>query len=374
VRTLDAGFAADRYLSARLEIAPEFARGGDGVIRSSFPLARYRRAADELRRRLLAEPEVSGVTFTAHLPRTHHPPRRIEIEGADGALVDHIARERVAAIGIAANYFDVLGVPVRAGRPFGAADIDTPAPVAIVNESFVRRVLQDRSPLGHRVRELPSDPSGAAGPWLDIVGVVGDLGVMAGDASTSAALYRPASPDSAYPAHIALAMRTEPAGFSDRLRAIAAAVDPTLHLHDVEPLDEVGRTLWLEFNFLFTLLVVVSAIALLLSLSAVYAIMAFAVARRRREIGIRVALGADRLQVASAILARPIAQVGGGVLAGAVVTSLLAFAATGGVTAWGALLVAAYAALMSGVCLLACLTPLRRALRIDPADTLRADA
>jgi predicted permease len=371
-RSVDAGFPTREYLSARLEIAPEFARDADGLIRSSFPLARYRHTAENLQQRLLADPAVVGVTYTAHLPRTHHPPQRIEVEGADASLSEHLARERVGVVGIASNYFDVIGAPPRTGRSFGVADVAARAPVAVVNESFVRRVLQARNPIGRRVRELPRDRSAAPGPWLEIVGVVGDLGVIAGDAGNGAALYRPAPPDAVYPAHIAVHVRGEAAAFSDRLRTIAAAVDPSLHLHDVETLEEIGRTLWLEFNFLFGLLVVVSATALLLSLSAIYAIMAFNVARSTREIGIRLALGADRARLATAILARPLVQIVAGVLAGAVLTSLLAHAATGSATLRGTVLVAAYVAGMTGVCLLACLAPLRRAMRIDPGDTLKS--
>ncbi len=117
-----------------------------------------------------------------------------------------------------------------------------------------------------------------------------------------------------------------------------------------------------------------SSIALLLALAGIYAVMSFAVSRRTREIGIRVALGAGARQVVTAIFRRSLTHVALGVLAGGAATTLLVHASsTGGLTARGAALVAAYATLMLGVCLLACVVPTRRALRIEPRDALRAE-
>jgi predicted permease len=371
VQSLDAGFPSERYLSARLEMSPVFARTADGVVRASFPLERYRAACDALDRRLAAEPGVLGVTFTDRLPRTHHPARPVEIEG-DGRSPGAATPPRPAAsVAVSVDYFDVLGAPVRAGRAFQLADLDPLARTAIVNDAFVTRVLDGRAAIGRRVRDVSRAPDQPPGPWLEIVGVVSDLGVMAGDPTNGAGIYRPAAPGAAYPTHVAIHVQGDPGSLSPRLRSIAAAVDPTLHLHDVEPLDEVGRTLWLEFAFLFRLLVLVSAVALLLSLSAIYSTLAFAVARRTREIGVRVALGAGRRHVATAIFSRPLAHVGIGVVVGAVLTAALARLADGDLSARGAALVAAYALVMMGVCLLACITPARRALDVDPIAALK---
>jgi putative ABC transport system permease protein len=165
-----------------------------------------------------------------------------------------------------------------------------------------------------------------------------------------------------------------PASFAPRLRALATAVDPTLRVDELLPLDAVGAELWSELAFLFRVLVVVSAVALLLSLSGIYSVMAFAVSRRTREIGVRVALGSDRRHVVAAVFARPLAQVASGIAAGGVLTALITLAVHDGALSAAQLgAVVAYAALMLGVCLLACVVPTRRALRIQPTEALRAD-
>jgi ABC-type antimicrobial peptide transport system permease subunit len=109
-------------------------------------------------------------------------------------------------------------------------------------------------------------------------------------------------------------------------------------------------------------------------LAGIYAVMAFTVARRTREIGIRVALGASQRRVLASIFRRPLTQVALGVLAGTFVTGLLAYGLNGmAVSPRGAAMVAAYAVLMLAVCLMACIVPTRRALAVEPTEALRAD-
>ena len=122
-----------------------------------------------------------------------------------------------------------------------------------------------------------------------------------------------------------------------------------------------------------------TAVALLLSLAGIYAVMSFIVARRTREIGVRVALGASRVSVVGAIFRRPLIQVGLGILAGA---ALIAAGGsletempglTGGLTLTDVAMLVAYAIVMLGVCLLACVVPTRRALGVEPTIALRMD-
>ena len=131
--------------------------------------------------------------------------------------------------------------------------------------------------------------------------------------------------------------------------------------------------MWNEFDFLFRLLVLVSSIALLLSLAGIYSVMSFTVSRRTREIGIRVALGAIPARVVAAIFARPLTQVALGVAAGGGLVFVLTRVVTG-LSPKEVAIVVAYMALMMGVCLLACVVPTQRALRIQPTKALRTDA
>ena len=256
------------------------------------------------------------------------------------------------------------------GRGFHSGDVGSDPGVVIVNQSFIGGVLGGRNPIGRRVRN--ATPAGQEpGPWYEIVGVVGDLGMADGNLDEDAGLYDPVEPGNSVPIHMVVHLGGDPASFAPRLRRIAAAVDPTLQLHELLPLDEVGATMWLEMDFLFWLLLLVSAIALLLSLAGVFSVMAFTVSRRTREIGIRVALGADRRRIVAAIFSRPVAQVGLGIIAGGGLVAALVRVVIGALTTREVGLVVAYAALMMGVCMLACIVPARRALRVEPTEALR---
>ncbi len=372
IQSADVGFPAGEYLSARLELDLEPPPGASADIPQVEFLARFGATYQELERRLEAEPAVVGVTFADRLPRTFHPQRRVEVEEGLAAPPESALRPRASSVSVAPDYFEVLGAPILSGRGFHSGDLESDARVVIVNQSFVAKVLGDRNPIGRHVR-FARPPDAEAEPWYEIVGVVRDLGMVSGNLE-GAGFYLPAAPGEVSPLHLAIRVRGEPEAFAPRLRAVAAEVDPSLRLHDLQPLDEVGATMWLESDFLSRLLILVSAIALLLSLAGIYSVMSFTVSRRTREIGIRVALGADRRRVIAAIFRRPLAQVGLGILGGGgLVAALMLPIYEGALSARHVGVLVAYVALMLGVCLLACIVPTQRALRIEPTEALRAD-
>jgi ABC-type antimicrobial peptide transport system permease subunit len=140
------------------------------------------------------------------------------------------------------------------------------------------------------------------------------------------------------------------------------------------PLDQAGASGWNDSQYIARLMTVLSAIALLLSLTAIYSVTAFTVSRRTREIGIRVALGADRRRVIAVILRRPLMQVGFGLAAGAVMVTLTFTGLYETTPTLSELfLIAVYAVILVAVCLLACVVPARRALRVEPARALTVD-
>src|SRR5688572_4188328 len=353
-QTRDVGFAANEYLSARLVLDAE-AGGRTAAI------------VEELRRQLSAEAGVAAVTIADTLPGLQHPGGRFEVEG-DDAPPTYGYDVRVASVD--SEFFGALGAPVLSGRSFAPTDIASGRDIAIVNASFVEHVLRGRNPVGRRVRLAPRGDD-QAGPWLDIVGVVRDLGISGTD---GAGLYRPLSPDSAN-VRVALRIAGGPEAFRDRLRAVASSVDPTLRVYEVMRLDRVGADQWLESQYLSRALTVFSGVALLLSLMAIYAVMAFTVVQRTREIGTRVALGADRWRVIAAIARRPLVQIGLGIGAGGALVVLIFVGMFDGFpTPSEAGLIAAYATTILAVCLSACVVPIRRALRLEPSQVLRADA
>jgi hypothetical protein len=320
---------------------------------------------------VIAEPEVAGLTVADRLPGTLHPRWRIEIDG-DAAPGTSAPWHDVSSASVAVNFFDVLGVPVLAGRPFTTADLESSLGVVIVNQPFVTHVLGGQNPIGRRIRRGPVDGTDTPGPWLEIVGVVRDLGMLGRD--TGAGLYHPVSAETASALRVAVRITGSPESFAARFRTVARDVDPTLQIRELMPLDHVGASGWNESQYLSRVLAVLSAIALLLSLTAIYSVTAFIVSTRTREIGLRVALGADRRRVIAAILRRPLAQVGLGIVAGGFLVALTFLGIFESVpSGTEAALIAAYAVLMMGVCLLACIVPTRRALRVEPARALAVD-
>jgi predicted permease len=394
LRTVDVGVPAGEYLTLRLEMdreAQDAAR--TDTSRAAF-LARFRRSYQELERRVATDPAVSGVAFAERLPRTYHPHRLAEVDAGGAAPLDpEWPGYRITSARVGPGFFDAFSAPVVAGRPFDAADHATDRGVpgdstaeggpVIVNQAFVRLVLGDRNPIGRRVRYTHFEdrsPRRLAEPsaWYEIVGVVRDLGMSIGDGEGDdpkrAGVYHPVAPGGAYPAQVALRVRGDAAAFAPRLRALATTVDPTLRLYDLRPLSEVNDAELQFLSFWFRLLLFVSAIALTLSLAGIYSVMSFTVARRTREIGIRVALGADRWRVVVAVFRRPVAQVAVGIAAGATLIGALLFASSHrGLLPLQVATIVGYAALMMLVCMLACIVPTRRALRVEPTEALRAD-
>lgn len=349
----DLGLPAREYLSARFAIDADAQRTAATL--------------DELRRQLMAEPGVTSVAFADRLPGMSHSGGRFEIED-DDAPPTYGYDVRTASVD--AGFFGALNAAVMSGRVFTHADLASNREVAIVNASFVERVLHGGNPVGRRVRRTASNTEQTPGPWIEIIGVVRDLG-MGGN--NGVGLYRPLPGDSST-VHLALHVEGAPASYADRLRATASRVAPTLRMYDVMPLDRVGSDQWLESQYLARLLTVLSGLTLLLSLMAIYAVLSFTVAQRTREIGTRVALGADRVRVIAPIIRRPLAQIGIGIGVGG---TLLVLAFVGqyqsAPSVFEAALMTAYATTMLIVCLSACIVPIGRVLRLQPSQVLRAE-
>jgi ABC-type lipoprotein release transport system permease subunit len=207
-------------------------------------------------------------------------------------------------------------------------------------------------------------------PWLEIVGVVRDLGMNV-QGPTVAGAYIPLTLRAVDTVHIAARISGDMVAATNALRSIAAKADPTLRVSDVQPLDQAKAPMVKTFQYIARAFGGVTLSTLVLALSGIYAVMSFAVSRRTREIGIRVALGSQPWRVVLTVMRRPLIQVTAGLVAG----SLLAFviASANGVTLGLGLGVAGYALIMLCVCLLACASPARRAVKIDPIAALRAE-
>lgn len=186
-------------------------------------------------------------------------------------------------------------------------------------------------------------------------------------------MYRPLVREWVYPINAAIRVQGDPKVFAPRVRAIATDIDVALRLADLMPLRDVDKG-ELDFTvFWVRMTSFVSVMMLVFSLVSIYAVMSFAVARRTREIGVRVALGASPWRIVRAVFKQPLRQLGMGLLAGTVlVWALLGGTDNGVPTAKELLTLGAYTALVAVVFLIACIVPTRRALSVQPTEALRA--
>ena len=381
VETFDAGFPTEEFLAARIQLDTPTAGAEPTDAAREAHRAVFAGRLEELRRRVTDEPGVADVTFVDRLPRTARPQYDIELPEDANRKPDIPFREATVAR-IDPSYFDTLETSVLAGRAFGPADLTTGTQVAIVDQGFVDQVLQGRNPIGQQVRFASdrSDPTTAPNPWMEIVGVVKELGMGAPTrVGRAAGLYLPSSPERLGRVYMMVHLRTDPLTFAPKLREIATAVDPTLRVSEVQRADQILEPLIWFVQLWLRVTVVMTAVALALALSGIYAVLSFIVARRTREIGVRVALGADRRRVIGAIFRRPLIQVGLGVLAGNALLALAGSVKTempgldGELSVGQLAVLAAYGFVMLGVCLLACIVPTRRALSVEPTIALRME-
>lgn len=354
------GIGAERYLTASVDVDRE----DHGTDSAAFA-ARARLSFDELERRLSAEPGVERVAFADRLPVMDQFKYRIQVDTMTGAPATGLRTSTL--VQVSRGFFATFGTSVVAGRDFGPLDFET-GRVLIVNESFARHVFGDRNPAGQRIRVLSGEDNSVAGEdWYEVVGMVKDFGWQLPLPHEQSAMYRPRLPTPGTDVSLAVRAR-DPEAFATRLRAIAADVDPTIRLTDVQPLGQVGggeaRMNWALTSVAW----LISFIVLLLSATGIHSLMSFTVARRTREIGIRAALGASPGRIVAGIFSRAFLQIGAGVLAGSGLAALLGLGSTRQV-----LLLLAADGIMLVVGLTACAVPVRRALRIDPTEALRAE-
>jgi predicted permease len=399
--TANPGFAGgelDDILTATLRMDRDAASAeGESHVREFDP--RYGQRVAELVRPLHADPGVSYFTV-AQRPPGDEPTNRMEADtvGPGGSMgashrsatIDRtdqpnptpvIGTAHGVGIGrVAAGFFGALDVPILMGRRFNTSDLGAASNAVIVNESFVRDVLGGGSAIGRRVRYVSGFRSGGVmrtvagmelGRWYEIVGVVRDPPNAMDPDRPRAKLYRPLAPGDVYPSTLVVRTRgRDPASFATRLREITAALDPTLQVDDIFPLDEVLRQEQGAMRLTALALTLVTLSILLLSSAGVYALMSFTVAQRRREIAIRSALGADPRRILANIFSRALSQLAIGVVMGAVAAPLL-LAIDTPMDGEKAVVLVTVSLLMLAVGLLAAVGPARRGLRIQPTEALK---
>ena len=377
VKEYDVGFPAKEYLTLKVQMdAPQSSAEEARKVARAQAGARLQ----TLRDRIAGEPGVRGVTYVSDLPATSAGGARIQL--ADSAQVPPGERV-VGVVQVDLNFFNVLGVPILSGRTFHSGDLTDGANSVIVDRRFVDQVFGGRNPLGHRMRIGRTDST-----WWEIVGVIKNAGMGSPvERNPPSGVYIPVPMGFDPSPYMMIHASGDPLTLSPRLRTIAEAVDPTIRLNEITRMDLLSDpmvwflTLWRQITTVLT------GVAVLLSLAGIYAVLSFTVSKRTREIGVRVAVGASPRRIVATIFKRPLTQVGTGILIGAILVGLGSVVVrnhkpdsdmgmhtlAGGLSIGQLAMLIGYASLMLGVCLLACVVPTRRALRVQPTEALRAE-
>lgn len=364
---VDVGLRTDHVLTFGLDQAP-------GRFKSPEEMYAYnQRMLSELR----SMPGVSAAAAVTGLPlRFHSDGMALSVVGATYA--DESQRPGAGFQSISPDYFKTFGIRVVQGRAFNEQDTGTSVRVAMVNEEFVRRYLKGMDPLRQRLAFEQIIPGAQdLGPMVEwqVVGVFHT--VMYDD-------FREASPEVDVPfaqslsPNVTMGVRTErdPAAMSQTIAAAVHRVDSEIALGRLRTMDQVKTEALGEDRYTMVLFAGFAAVALVLAAVGIYGLMAFAVAQRTNEIGLRLALGASRVNVIWLILreASLLAAAGLGIgLVGAALVGRTMRNTLYGVGATDFSVIVTVGLLLFGTALVASYLPARRAARIDPMDALRSE-
>jgi putative ABC transport system permease protein len=359
LHAVDLGFETGRVVAARVKL-PDVPYA-DATRRLSF--------FEELERRLLAGPGVDAVAFANNLPLRGGWGTGIEVEGRPPTKPGDL--DSADAQAVSRGYFRTLGIPLLRGRGFEETDREGAPYVAVVNQEFERTYCSGESALGKRFRR------GDEAPWVAVVGVVASLRRDGRAAGQTPQIYLAAAQTRIYPVRIAdVAVRGVggAAALSALLRAEVARLDPEQPVSRVMALDEALARDLAPRRFGLALLGGFALAALVLTIVGIYGVAAYSVSQRVPELGVRLALGADRGRLLSLVVGGVLGQVATGILIG-LGLSLLATKALKGllfqVTPTDPATYGVVAAVLALAGLAAALGPGLRAARVDPVAALR---
>ena len=357
---INPGFRPEQVLTASIDLPPTAYSRDDQVV--SF----YRQLTDRLRQ----TPGIAAVGGSTDLPllgqwdhaftpEGYHP-----TPGTGLSMCDHSV--------IYGDYLQVMGIPLLRGRYFTEHDSPSSRHVLIVSDALARKYWPRQDAIGKRLKWGPAESND---PWLTIVGVVGDVKQGPLDAETALHTYEPyAQLGSAPSLRIAVRVQGDPASVAAAVRAAVWGLDRQLALGSVRTMEQVISRTTASRRFSISLVSSFAALALVLAAIGIYAVLAYSVARRTHEIGVRVALGARRGDVVRLVLAQGLRVTAAGVIvgvAGALLLTRFIQSLLYGVAPTDPETFAAVLLLLFGVALAASYLPARRAMRVDPMVALR---
>jgi putative ABC transport system permease protein len=355
--SVDTGFVAENLMTTNVQL-----------IRYTEPYERAA-AARQVLERIGQIPGVEVVGGGTGLPpQTAQRATNFEVEG----LPDLTPDERSAYfVAVSPDYFRALGTPLVAGRSFEERDSDDAPRVAIINASLARRLFPNGDPVGRRLKLVNPDQQP---DWRTIVGVVGDIRYSGLDDPGEAAVYTPFAQTPFPWTYVMVRTAAEPAGVAAAIRKAVSSVDGSLTAASIRPMEQLVADAVMGPRFNALLLSIFAGLALVLAAVGIYGVVSYSVTQRTREIGIRLALGAQAGDVVRLVVGQGLGLAAAGVVAGALaaaagsrVLSSLLF----GVSATDPATFIGISLLLILVSALASYIPARRAMKVDPMVALR---
>jgi putative ABC transport system permease protein len=368
---LNLGFSPDHLVTFGFDLLDHDYRDDDSI----------RRFVGQLEPRIAALPGIESVAVTTGVPPRDRTERMLEIEQQDSAAGE---APEASVVAITPKFFDVLGLQVVRGRHFQSSDGLPGGDVILINQRFAEQYFPGQNPLGRRIRfktgrtgRFTFAETGNPDKWRTVVGVTptirqGDVK----DGYLNAVIYTPYMQNVDRGAYLLVRSKLPLSAVSDLVRNEVQAIAPNQPLRPGQTLEEWMASERWSYRVFGGLFAVLALIALTLSSVGLYAVMSYAVAQRRQEIGVRMAIGARSGQVAWFVLRRGLRQLIVGLaigLSGAWVLSIVLADLLVEVRPGDPATLAAIAILLSIVSIVACLIPARRATRVDPVIALRAE-
>jgi predicted permease len=359
IQDVHPGFTADHVLTAQITLPA--IRYGDAAARRMFWSRLVEAAA--------AIPGVTAAGLTSNVPFNGMVSSGsygiVGYTPGPGEPAPH-GRQEIAG----GDYFRAMGIPLISGRTFDAGDGPDRPPVVVIDQYLVDRYFRDRNPLGQQITR-----GGADSPPMTVVGVVGTINsIDLGQPVTKERLYYPVAQLPSPSLAVVVKTALDPEQMVAQVREAVRSIDPEVPLADVRTMDEwIGRSLQTR-RAPTMLLGAFGAVALLLSAIGIYGVLAFGIAERVREFGIRLALGADGGAIVRMVLAQGVRTVGIGLVLGvAGALGLTRFLASQlfGVGARDVPVFATATTVLLVVAVMACYLPALATTRIDPAVALR---
>jgi predicted permease len=270
------------------------------------------------------------------------------------------------------NYFKTMGIPIRRGRDFSTNDGPTAPSVAVINDTMARRVFPNQDPIGQRIRTGPN----ATGPWTTIIGVIGDIRHGGLEEEPQPELYITAQQGPPVSPFIVVRASGDPAALTETIRAEARRIDKNLPLYDMRTMSTLRSEAVATRRFILIIVGAFGALALGLAAIGVYGVMSLIVSERTREVGVRLALGAQPSELLTMIVGQAAKLAGIGIaigVAAALPMAPLLDSQLYGIESFDPATFIAVPAALLIIAALAALVPARKAMRIDPLAALRID-